>query len=76
LIDKAAALMESLAYHHLFFDGNKRTAIRAVALFLERNGLYFDYDAARDAGFILEIAKGEKSVEETATWLASHTREL
>src|SRR5688572_15827723 len=37
LIDKAAALLHSLAYHHLFADGNKRTALRAVTLFLEKN---------------------------------------
>ena len=72
MIDKAAALMHSLAYHHLFFDGNKRTAIRAVALFLERNGLKFDYETARDSGFILDIAKGEKSIEEIAEWLRVH----
>jgi hypothetical protein len=28
--EKAAALMESLAYHHLFYDGNKRTAILSL----------------------------------------------
>src|SRR6266852_4322508 len=38
LLDKAAALLHSLAYHHLFMDGNKRTAVRAVTLFLGLNG--------------------------------------
>lgn len=72
VVDKAAALMHSLAYHHLFYDGNKRTAVRAVALFLERNGLRLDYDVGRDSGFILDIAKGEKSIEEIAKWLHEH----
>jgi death on curing protein len=73
--EKAAALMESLAYHHLFYDGNKRTAIRAVALFLERNGLRFDYVPARDADFILAIAKGEKTLEDIAMWIGAHTEQ-
>ncbi len=72
IVDKAAALMHSLAYHHLFYDGNKRTAIRAVALFLERNGMVLEYNAAQDANFVLDIAKGEKSIEQIAEWLRSH----
>lgn len=72
IVDKAAALMHSLAYHHLFYDGNKRTAIRAVALFLERNGMVLEYNAAQDADFVLDIAKGEKSIEQIAEWLRGH----
>src|SRR5258707_7971733 len=37
LLEKAAALIHSLAYHHLFADGNKRTAVQAVILFFEFN---------------------------------------
>src|SRR5512144_1567864 len=39
LLDKAAALMHSLAAHHLFYDGNKRAATRVTTVFLQRNGL-------------------------------------
>ncbi|HEX2618623.1 MAG TPA: Fic family protein, partial [Phototrophicaceae bacterium] len=28
LVDKAAAMLHSLAYHHLFIDGNKRTGLQ------------------------------------------------
>lgn len=69
LIDKAAALLHSLAYHHLFFDGNKRTAIEAVARFLRRNGLNFDYDPDCDYLYMLEIAQGKREVEQIANWL-------
>ncbi|MFN8378317.1 MAG: type II toxin-antitoxin system death-on-curing family toxin [Anaerolineae bacterium] len=69
LADKAAALMESLAYHHLFIDGNKRTAVQAVALFLERNGQHFDYDAARDADYVLAVARGEHDTDAIAAWI-------
>lgn len=76
LIDKAAALMHSLAYHHLFVDGNKRTAIRSVSLFLERNGWRWDYEPERDAPFVLAIAQGKHDPEAISAWLAERvTRE-
>ena len=69
IAEKAAALLESLAYHHLFVDGNKRTAVQAVSHFMERNGQHFDYDAARDAGFVLAIARGEHDTAAIAAWI-------
>lgn len=71
LLDKAAAYMHSLAYHHLFYDGNKRTAVRAVALFLSRNGMRLLYTPAADEAYVLEIAQGRHSVERIAEWLAA-----
>ncbi len=73
LLDKAAALLHSLAAHHLFYDGNKRTAARAVVVFLERNGLRPAWSAAEAYDFILEIAQSRHTVESVAAWLAAHT---
>ena len=38
VIEEAAALWESLSQNHPFFDGNKRTAVAATAVFLRING--------------------------------------
>ncbi|WP_112235699.1 type II toxin-antitoxin system death-on-curing family toxin [Kocuria sp. BT304] len=38
LADKAAALLVGLSRNHPFVDGNKRTAIGAVSVFLLANG--------------------------------------
>ena len=73
LIDKAAATMHSLAAHHLFADGNKRTAIRATQLFLEANGIQPTWTTEEVTAFVLAIAKGEIVVEDVAAWLAEHT---
>jgi death-on-curing protein len=73
MLDKAAALLHSLAYHHLFADGNKRTAARATAIFLESNGITPRWSAAEMQDFVLEVAKGEVEVEAISLWLASHT---
>jgi death on curing protein len=75
LLEKAAALMHSLAAHHLFFDGNKRTATRATTLFLQRNGLQPTWDAATVRQFVLEIAQDKHDVPAIAAWLEAHTRE-
>lgn len=76
LLDKAAALLHGLAYHHLFWDGNKRTAIEAVTRFLERNGLRFDYDPDADYLYVLEIAQGNREIEQIAKWLAPRVSSL
>lgn len=73
LYDKAAALLHSLAYHHLFADGNKRTAARALELFLEANGLRLIASEQTHYAFILSVAKGERDVTQIADWLRQHT---
>jgi death on curing protein len=75
LIDKAAATMHSLAAHHLFADGNKRTAARAARMFLESNGIQPTWTEAEVTAFVLRIAKGEIDVEAVAAWIAEHSQE-
>jgi death-on-curing protein len=74
LLDKAAALLHSLAAHHLFFDGNKRTATRATTVFLDQNGLDVTWDADDAYQFILEVAQNQHDVPEIARWLETNTR--
>jgi death-on-curing protein len=72
LLDKAAALMHSLAAHHLFYDGNKRTATAATIRFLELNGQHPTWDAETIYDFVLGIAQNKFDVPEIAAWLAKH----
>lgn len=73
LFDKAAALLHALAAHHLFFDGNKRTATRAVTTFLHHNGWTPTWDTVDMAAFVLEIAQNHHDIPEIAAWLEEHT---
>jgi death-on-curing protein len=75
LVDKAAALLHSLAYHHLFADGNKRTAALALEQFLTLNGCALTWDASTQAAFILEVAQGKYEADEVAARLAEWVRE-
>ena len=54
LAEEAAALMESLANHHPFMDGNTRIAFSAADTFLARNGFYLDVDAIETYRFMME----------------------
>lgn len=76
LIDKAASLLHSLAYHHLFADGNKRTAVYALVLFLEKNGRQIEWNRGDAHRFILEIAQGKHDVPAIAAWLAPQIHPL
>lgn len=76
LVDKAAAYLHSIAHHHVFIDGNKRTAVRAVELFLSRNGYRAIWDKAGEYPFVLEIAQGKHEVEAVASWLHAYIAPL
>lgn len=74
IIDKAAALMHSLAYHHLFMDGNKRTALKAVTRFLAMNGYEVTWNSKVEYDYILEVAQGLHDVPEITEWLKQYVR--
>lgn len=73
---KGAALMESLARNHPFFDGNKRSAWFGLNYFLEINGweLVADEDAAFE--YILGVATSVLNLSQSASWIAAHRREI
>ena len=73
LMDKAAALLHSLAAHHLFWDGNKRSATQAVALFLRRNRYAPTWTPQEAHDFVLEVAQGQHDVGAIAAWLSQHS---
>lgn len=71
---KAAALFHSLAAHHVFVDGNKRTASAAVQQFLAMNGYEALWDKEEMEAFALKVAKHEAEIEEIAAWLEARTQ--
>lgn len=73
ILDKAAATLHAIAAHHIFADGNKRTAVRATQLFLEANGWRATWTMREIQAFVLEIAQGQHAVDDVASWLAQYT---
>ena len=72
LVDKAAALMHSLARNHALVDGNKRLAWGATRVFLLLNDrdLRFSVDEAESV--VVSVAGGDIDVRQLARILAEH----
>jgi death on curing protein len=67
----AAAYGFGLARNHPFSDGNKRTALIAIRLFLKLNGAPLNASAEDKYRMILSLAAGELLESELAEWLRS-----
>lgn len=65
----AAAYGYGLSRNHPFFDGNKRLAFVAVAVFLGLNGLRLRASQEEVVSEILALAAGERTEEAFAEWV-------
>jgi death on curing protein len=71
---RAAALAESLVLTHGFVDGNKRTAMYAMAAWLEREGYVIDAARGELRDLALSIASHELNTEQIAAWLVQRSK--
>ena len=71
---RAAALAESLVLNHGFVDGNKRTAMYAMAAWFEREGFAIEAKRGELRDLALSIASHELDTEQVATWLEARSR--
>src|SRR3954471_19847161 len=72
----AAAYGFGIARNHPFIDGNKRTALASVVVFLGLNGLWLDALQDELTAVILSLAAGEIDEDVLARWIAEHTRPI
>jgi len=72
-IDLAAAYGYGLARNHPFVDGNKRTALVLVELFLVLNGWELTADDLACLETFMSLADGTLSEEDLAAWLRENT---
>jgi death on curing protein len=72
----AAAYGFGIARNHPFVDGNKRTALAAMIVFLGLNRI--DLDAPQEAAtaIVLTLAAGEIGEDVLARWIAAHSKVL
>lgn len=75
VVEKAAALWESLDQNHPFIDGNKRAAFAATHAFLFVNGLTVVAGALKTFTFTDDLrARREFDFAHLDAWLREHTR--
>lgn len=72
--DLAAAYGFGIARNHPFVDGNKRTALMAMYVFLGLNGWTLEADEAEAVRTILGLAAGDLTEAKLAAWLRDHAR--
>jgi death-on-curing protein len=72
----AAAYGFGIARDRPFIDGNKRTALASIIVFLGLNEI--ELDAPQDAAtaMVLGVAAGEIAEDILARWIADHSRPL
>ena len=71
---KAARLGFGLIKNHAFIDGNKRIGAHAMLVFLELNGITLQYTQDELSGVILDIASGDKDLEDLFMWVIEHQK--
>ena len=73
IFDKAAVLLCSVIKNHPLVDGNKRTALTTLGLFLALNGYFFEAPTGEAVERCLAIASTEGRVDqrEVARWIRS-----
>ena len=72
VLERAAALMESLLVNHPFVDGNKRTGYVILRLFLLKYGLDVKASADNKYEFVINVASGALKYDGILNWLTSN----
>lgn len=73
IYDKAAALTDSLAKNHAFFNANKRTALASLVIFLKINGYQWTMDVMAEQEFIVDIVNHVYSFQEVVSLIKEHS---
>ena len=70
---KAARLGFSLVNNHAFVDGNKRTGILVMMIFLEMNGIIIECTNEEIVDIGLNLATGHLNVNELLIWIIEYS---
>ncbi|MEK9174399.1 MAG: type II toxin-antitoxin system death-on-curing family toxin, partial [Patescibacteria group bacterium] len=74
IFEKAAVYFESCACHHVFIDGNKRTAIALAARFLHINGYILKTSNEILENFVSDAVVKKYDIAKIAVWLKKHSK--
>lgn len=76
IYDKAAQLCYGIANSHPFTDGNKRTALHSMYVYLIINGIDITASQQEVENLIINVAAGNMINTELAYWLEKNTIEI
>ncbi len=73
LLEKAAVYLRNIIADHPFIDGNKRTGVTCMAIFLSRNRRNLTCTSKALEDFAVKVATDHLDIAEIAAWLKSNT---
>jgi death-on-curing protein len=76
LANLAAAYGFGIARNHPLVNGNKRSALAAMIVFLGLNGFDLDAPPEQATAIVLGLAAGEIAEDALAGWIADHIKPL
>lgn len=72
VFDKASHLAFSIIKNHAFNDGNKRTGVGTMLLFLTLSGVNLEFEKQELVNLGLGIAEGVCKLEDVKQWILDH----
>lgn len=72
----SAIILTHLTHQHPFINGNKRTAMETMNLFLKKNNFILDTTTAGKVYISLKLANDEMDYEEVVKWIYEHVKEV
>ena len=80
IYQKAAILTEMIVNKHCFYNGNKRTAVMEMYMFLRKNGIRLTVSNQAIADYVVLVAvqKGKEclKIEEIAKWIVENSEAI
>jgi death-on-curing protein len=69
---KAANLVRNLVQKHVFYNGNKRTALMTLVVFLKMNGYQFNASNEEVADYMVKIATDDLQEADIKQWIKKY----
>lgn len=76
MLEKAAAIGESIIVNHPFIDGNKRTGYILMEAVMRFGGIRISCNDDETYQFVIDISTGDKRFDEIVEWLKANTKPL
>lgn len=74
VFEKAAVYIHSIIGDHAYIDGNKRTGVTAMTIFLKRNGHKLTAAPKELEDFAVQIAVEHLDIPIITAWLKAHSK--
>lgn len=72
LLEKAAYLGYGIIKNHPYLDGNKRSGVHAMLVFLALNGAQLQYTQKELSDMVVQVASGAMAAPQLHAWLEAH----